>query len=344
MLAILAALVFALSSCKSVETLSAQNQTDKGNYTQAADMAKRAVTKNPNDAEAHFLLGETASNTEDMATAYREFTMAGKLDPKKLSDVEAAIKANWDRHYDGGMGVLEKGDAAGAAREFNLATQADPREIKGWLNMAKVYYGMADKDSTLMLKVYAAVDTMLVKNKETDPNYQKVLSFEGRILARRGMTAEAIKIFDELLSLDPSESEVVEESGIQCLSRKDWQSASELFPLVIEAQQKTNSESFEPYYNLGAAYLNLKDYTKAIDALTEAVRIDPANKKGQYYLLLANYQGSQFDEAIHLGQNYTTKYADDQNGWRVLSLAYSKRGMTAKAQEAAKKAMELDKK
>jgi len=341
--AILVALIFALSSCKSVETTGAKDQNDRGNYEKAAEMAKIALTKNPNDAEAHFQLGVANSSTNDMAGAYREFMAAGKLDPKKLPEIEAAIKSNWNKHYDSGMSEYESGSVLGAAREFALATQADPRLIKGWLNLGKVYYGMAEKDSTYMLKVYSVVDTMLARNKKDDPNYQNSLAFEGRILAMRGMTTEATKVFDELLNLDPSQFKVVEESGVECLTRKDWQGGAELFPLVVAARDKTNSEAFQPYYNLGVACLNLKDYPKAIDALTEAMRIDPENKRGLYYLALANYQGDQLDEAIHFGQNYTDKYPDDQNGWRVLSLAYNKKGMTLKAQEAAKKAAALDK-
>jgi tetratricopeptide (TPR) repeat protein len=342
MLVILLALIFALSSCKSVETSRAKEQNEGSNFEKAAEMSKRGIEKNPNDAEAHYQLGISLGFTGDMAGAYRELSLAGKLDPKRLPDVETNIKANWSKHYDSGMAELQSNAARGAAHEFDLATQADPRQIKAWLNLAKVYYSMAESDSTYMLKTYMTVDSLLARNKDKkDPNYGKSLAFEGIILAKRGMNAQARTIFEEYLGIDPGEHKVVEESAVGYLNKKDWESARGLLELVVAAQQKTNSETFDAYYNLGAACMNLKDLPKAIEAFTQAVQLDPESKKGRYYLLLADYQGEQYDDAILVGQEYTTKYPDDANGWRILGFSYGKKGMTMKADEAARKAAEL---
>ena len=342
MLAILLALIFAFSSCKSVETSSAKEQNDRSDFGKAAEMAKRGLEKNPNDAEAHYQLGISLGFSDDMAGAYRELSLAGKLDPKRLPDVETAIRANWSKHYDGGMAELQSNATRGAAHEFDLATQADPRQIKSWLNLAKVYYLISETDSTYMLKTYVTVDSLLARNKDkNDPNYENSLAFEGRILAKRGMNAQARTIFEEFLGINPAEHKVVQESAVEYLNKKDWQSARDLLELVVAAQQKTTSETFDAYYNLGAACMNLKDLPKAIEAFTQAVQIDPENKKGRYYLLLADYQGEQYDDAILVGQEYTTKYPDEANGWRILGFSYGKKGMTMKADEAARKAATL---
>jgi tetratricopeptide (TPR) repeat protein len=340
-LALLVLLVFALSSCKSVETTSAMLHNEHGNYDKAIEMAKLALKKNPNDAEAHFQLGISYSYTGDMAAAYREFTIAGQLDPKKLADAETDIKSNWAKHFNSGLSEYQTGNAAGAAHEFELATQADPRQIKGWLNLAKVYYGMAENDSTYMDKAYSTVDTLLAKNTKEDAEYGNVLALSGQILARRGMKEEALKTFENLLLDDPTNYEVVENAAIDYLNQRDWESGAALLRMVVDAEKKTNSESFESYYNLGAAYLNLKDYPQAIEAYQEALRIEPDNKKGMYYLLLANYQGQMYDDAILIGEEYTTKFSDDPNGWRVLGLVYKEKGLKIKAEGAMKKAADL---
>jgi hypothetical protein len=41
------------------------------------------------------------------------------------------------------------------------------------------------------------------------------------------------------------------------------------------------------------------------------------------------------------GQIYTEKFPDDPQGWQILSLGFSKRGMKIKAEEAARKYQEL---
>jgi len=340
-LMLLVALIFALSSCKSVETTSAMLHNEHGNYEKAIEMAKLGLSKNPNDAEAHFQLGISYSYTGDMAGAYREFMAAGRLDPKKLPDVETDIKSNWAKHFNSGLSEYQTGNSAGAAHEFELATQADPRQIKGWLNLAKVQYALAENDSTYLAQAYATVDTLMAKNNKDDPEYGNVLALSGEILAKRGMKDEAIKTFDQLLLDDPTNYEVVENAAIDFLNTREWEAGATLLRMVVEAQKKTNSESFEAYYNLGAAYLNIKDFPKAIEAYTDAMRIDPENKKGMYYLLLANYQNKSYDDAILIGQEYTTKFADDSNGWRILGLVYKEKGMKIKAEEAMQKAAEL---
>lgn len=356
MLAILVALIFALSSCGNVQTSGAKvpqiekgntsgakaPQIEKGSYEKAIDVAMAAVQKNPNDANAHFQLGIAYSDVDEMAGAYREFSAAEKLNPRKTSDAEAAIQSNFQKHYESGVSSAQAGDARGAAHEFDLAAKADPRQVKAWMNLGKVYYAMADKDSTYMLKTYYVVDSLLVRNKNVnDPNYVNSLAFEGRILAKQGRDAEAQKIIEELLTRDPNEYKVAEDAAIEYLNKKNWKPAFDLLTLATAARAKTNQEAFDPCYNLGAACLNMKDFPHAIDAFSDAVRIDPENKKGRYYLLLAYYQGEQFDDAILSGEEYTKKYPDDPNGWRILSLSYAKKGMTIKAEEAAKKAAEV---
>ena len=356
MLAIFVALIFALSSCGNVPTSGAKvpqiekgsatgasaSQSGKGSYEKAIDVAMAAVQKNPNDANAHYQLGTAYSNVDEVAKAYLEFIAAEKLNPRKTADAEAAIASNFQKHYDSGISSFQAGDARGASHEFDLASKADPRQVKGWLNLGKADYAMVEKDSTYMQKAYNVVDTLLVRNKNPeDPNYTGALGFEGRLLAKMGRDAEAQKTIKALLDADPNEYKVAESAGNEYLKKKNYEGAFAMLKLATEARAKTNQEAFDPCYNLGAACLNMKDFPNAIDAFSDAVRLAPNNKMGRYYLLLAYYQGSEFDDAILTGEEYTKMYPDDPNGWRILSFSYKAKGMTLKAEEAAKKSLEL---
>jgi len=340
-LAILVVSLFAMYACKSVETTSAMLHNEHGNYEKAIEMAKMAIEKNPNDAEAHFQLGVSYSYTGDMAGSYREFMAAGRLDPKKLADVETNIKSNWAKHFNSGLSEFQTDNLGGATHEFELATQADPRQIKGWLNLSKVYYAMAREDSTYLPQSYASIDTLLAKTKDDDEEYGNVLALAGQIMVRRGMKDEAVKIFEKLLLEDAANFEDVERAGNEYLIEKDWENAALLLQMAIEGRKKTNAEDFESYYNLGVAYFNAKDCPKAVEAYLSATTIDPENKQAQYSLLLTYYTCEMMDDAILLGQQYTTKWPEDPNGWRILSLSYNKKGMKLKAEEAFKKFNEL---
>jgi protein O-GlcNAc transferase len=340
-LAILVVSLFALSACKSVETTSAMLHNEHGNYDLAIAQAKKALENNPNDAEAHFQLGVSYSYTGDMVGAYKEFMTAATLDPKKRNDADTNIKSNWAKHFNNGLSEFQTDNLAGAAHEFELTTQADPRQVKGWLNLAKVYYQLSLNDSTYAPQAYLAVDTLIAKTTEKDGEYGSVLALSGQVMVKRGMTEQAVSIFEKLLLDDPANYEEVERAGNDFLAQRDWANGALFLQMAIEARKKTNSEDFESYYNLGVAYFNAKDCTKSIDAYLSALGIDPENKQGNYSLLLAYYQCEMYDDAILQGQKYSEKFTDDPNGWRILSLSYNKKGMKMKAEEAAKKFQDL---
>jgi len=343
-MAILAILVLSLMgtfSCKSKETMSAILHNDQGTYDKAIEQAKLALEKNPNDADAHFELGRSYSFTGDMAGAYKEFEAAARLDPKKAEDAETGIKSNWAKHFNAGISEFQTDNMAGAAHEFELTTQSDPRQIKGWLNLAKVYASLAIGDSTYTPLEYAAVDTLIAKTKEDNEDYANVLALTGHVMVKRGMKDEALKIFEKLLLDDPANYEEVERAGNNYLAEKQWEDGATFLQMAVDARKKTDSEDFESYYNLGVAYYNAKNCAKAVEAYLSAYDIDPENKQGNYSMLLTYYTCEMYDDAILQGQKYTEKFGEDPNGWRLLSLSYSKKGMKIKAEEAAKKFQEL---
>ena len=340
-LAILVLSLIATYSCKSKETMSAILHNDQGTYDKAIEQAKLAIEKNPNDADAHFELGRAYSFTGDMGGAYQEFQTAARLDPKRVNDAETGIKSNWAQHFNAGISEFQTENLAGAAHEFELTTQSDPRQIKGWLNLAKVYASLAMGDSTYTLQEYATVDTLIAMTKDDSEDYASVLALTGHVMAKRGMKDEALKIFEKLLLDDPANYEEVERAGNKYLAERDWESGATFLQMAVDARKKTDSEDFESYYNLGVAYFNAKDCPKTIEAYLAAYDIDPENRQGNYSLLLAYYTCEMYDDALLQGQKYTEKFGEDPNGWRLLSLSYSKKGMKIKAEEAAKKFQEL---
>lgn len=341
LLAAFAALV-TVYACKSVETTSAMLHNEHGNYPEAIKMAKLALEKNPNDAEAHFQLGVSYSMTNKMSESYDEFMTAAKLDPQnKLDDVENNIRSNWARHFNNGVAEFQVDNYMGAAKEFELSTQADPRQIKGWLNLAKVYSRVALEDSTYNDKANMVADTLLSKVKPDDEEYGDVLALTGKIMVTRGEKDQAREIFEKLLLDDPSNFDIVEEVGAELINDQDWENAALYLELGADARRKTDSEDFDAYYNLGVCYGNIRDYMKSIDSYQNALMLQSDDKRANYALLLVYYHGEFLDEAIMQGQKYTEMFPDDPKGWQVLSLSYNKKGMKIMAEEAFKKYQEL---
>ena len=341
---ILVLLVGALATvfaCKSVETTSAMLHNQTGNYEEAINQAKLGLKKNPNDAEAYFQLGISYSYLDSMKLAYENFTKAAELDPKKQKIVEDDIKSNWARHFNAGIAEFQSDNIKGAAEEFRMAADADPKQIKGWLNLAKSYNRLAREDSTYWEKSYVVVDTLLSLVNEDDQDYGKVLELAGKVLIVKGEEDKAFDIFEKLIKDDPVNAEIVESVGDDFLAEKQWDKAVKFFDLAAEGRRKTDTESFDLYYNIGVCHLQLDEYLLAADAFQNALMLEPENKAANYSLLLSYYSGEFWDEAIMQGQKFTEMFPDDPKGWQILSLAFSKRGMKIKAEEAARKYQEL---
>ncbi len=342
-------------SCKSVETTSAMLHNQHKNYEKAIEMAILALEKNPNDAEAHFQLGISYSYTGKMREAYDEFMAAARLNPNKQEDAENNIKHNWAKHFNNGVSEFQSENFEGAAKEFNFATEADPRQVKGWLNLAKVYNTISEEDTTYLESTYEAVDTLMAKTTKDDENYGNVLALSGRVMIRRGMTEEAVEIFENLMLDDPTNFETVEKVGMEFLYKDDFDHAARFLGMAASGRRQTESESFDLFYNMGVTYYSiainvqkedslraLEVFMKAIDAYQEARTMRPDDRQANYSLLLTYYQAGFYDEAIAEGQRYTTEIAPEEpRGWQILSLSYNKRGMKIKAEEAFQKYREL---
>lgn len=332
----------ALYACKSVETTSAMLHNQHGNYEKAIEMATIALEKNPNDAEAHFQLGISYSYTGEMMRSYEEFQTASRLDPKKLNDVENNIKHNWAKHFNNGVSEFQASNLEGATHEFEQATFADPRQVKGWLNLAKVEYALALDDSTYLDRAFKTVDTLMARTTPDNEEYADALELSGKVLIRRGEKEKAVAVFEKLMLDDPANFEVVEGVGLRFLNDRDYENATLYMEMAADGRRKTDSEDFELYYNLSVAYYNMKNYLKAIEVTQNALRVEPESQAANKSLLLNYYQAELYDEAIMQGQRYTGEIApDDPTGWQILSLSYSKKGMKIKAEEAARKFEEL---
>jgi len=337
---VLASLV--LYSCKSVETTSAMLHNQHGVYDKAIEMAKLALKKNPNDAEAHFQLGISYSYTDSVGKAFQEFMTAKRLDPKKAKLVEEDVRHNWTVKFNEGLSEYQSGNYEGAVKAFEEATQADPRNVKGWLNLTKVYYMLGKNDSTYFDRSYVAVDTLLSKVRKGDSEYADAMALAGKIMVRRGMKDKALEIFQNLINEDSANFSAVEEVGNDFLAENDYENATPFLEMAVDARRRAESENFDSYYNLGICYYNLKEPLKAVNMFREAVRMDPESKAANYSLLLALFESDLYDEAIMQGKKYTTEIApDDFRGWLVLSRSYNKKGLKINAEEAAEKAQEL---
>ena len=84
----------------------------------------------------------------------------------------------------------------------------------------------------------------------------------------------------------------------QGLFQSDYNKAIEFFEDAI----KIDSQSAIIHYNLGSAYLAMKEYVKSKNYLHKAVTLDPRFKEAYYNLALAYLRGGEYQQAKRKAQ------------------------------------------
>lgn len=339
--------------CKSKETTSAMIHNDTGRHDLAIEQANIALQKNPDDAEAYFQLGVAYSKLDSVQLAYKTFTKAGQLDPKRQEMVDNNIQSNFARHYNFALTYIKDPAAPldelkQAAMEFKLATQADPAQEKGYYQLGKTYARMGDADPKYYALAIPPLDKVLELSTPADANYVEALSLAGQVLAKTGNPEEAQSRFSRLVEEDPTSYHVIERIGMDLLTAEDWRGAVVFLELAMEARSKIGAEDFALYYNLGVAYFQYGKDLKDQDALAQAVdyyekglMLQPDEPQTTHNIVVAYVVGQNWQQAAIWGEKYVSIEPEEIKGWVLLSRSYSELGNKEKARQCTARAEQL---
>jgi tetratricopeptide (TPR) repeat protein len=137
--------------------------------------------------------------------------------------------------------------------------------------------------------------------KKATQNFEKALEEK-----KKGQNEKAIQLLEEAVQLAPTFYHAHNNLGILYQSAKRLDDAEKAFRRAREL----NPKNAEPLANLGSVFIEQADLRKtegeevvgrllddALDALEQAVKIDPRSAVAYYYLGAANYKSSFFEEA-----------------------------------------------
>jgi tetratricopeptide (TPR) repeat protein len=271
-----------------------------GRIREAVTAAQDQVTKNPDDIEAHTLLGkvylrslgdmQSPQSGQMLQLAIGEYEKLALLKP---DDVETHLL----------LGQLYglNHDSAKAEAQFKLAQGIDANSEEVALNMARLYSEQGDpKRAAEVLNAIPVDDRspriefalgasyeQLKKNKDAIAAYHRALDMDPDNLdTERGLANalladqqldEALKVLSAIVAAEPQDaqsqihiSEIQRQQGHYDLALKTLDKAKALAP-----------ESLELTYNEALIYDSLGRYDEAIGVLTKLVS-DTARADGKY--------------------------------------------------------------
>lgn len=161
-----------------------------------------------------------------------------------------AVKEDWMRWNDYGIGLFLQGDLRGAEAAFEKAAEADPQNPDGWVNIGRARVQEGDTDGARLV-----LDKALALNSQLG----RANFFYARILKEEGKYDEAIAKLNSVLAQYPRDRVVRNELGRVLFLQKRYADAIQEFQQTLSV----DPEDLQAHYNLMLCYSGLGNEAQA---------------------------------------------------------------------------------
>ena len=259
-----------------VRTGEAAAMIQQGAVNEAVSLLSEIVRANPNDAEAHLLLGSALS-----------------LVPRRQESIQALLRSleldagNPQLHTSAGMALARLGEQDAAMQVFERAVSLDPAQGQAHLNIALI---LAGKEAFDRAAHHMAKALSLERDGE---RRARLHLLNGKLHVEREQLKEAAGEFRRSIELDPSSGEAHVALGLTLkrLLRED--EAYTLFKRAVELVP----EDPTAHYQLALELRRRRDSQAAADHLLRAHELRPEDQAIMYNLTRALYSAGRLAES-----------------------------------------------
>jgi len=352
---------------QSVEMNSAKLYKRQGEIDKAIEWFEKAIAKKPENAEAHFMLGELYGQKGRIQDMVREFETSLSHSKKYEKEILVYRQKYFADNFNAGVKAANEENYTAALQGFMNAKIIEPEQIDSYKNLAFVYMRMdsipavlrsyqdllaikPDDYETYMTMAsihnqrqeYARSAELLHKAVAAAPDSARprIIGDLGITYDMMGKPEEAMKTYLDALKMNPGNKDLLFNLGRLYLMRDDYANAINQLTEVL----KLNPEDFEVNYNVGLSYLKIgerldkrareiEDAAMAAKKKPNTARIDSLRQAAN-----ANFIGAMpyLKKAVDLKP-------DQGSAWHNLGVGYMRAGDQEKAKEAFAKAEALEK-
>ncbi len=285
------------TACQTKEVTSAKVYIQQDNWDKAIEQLEMAVEMYPDDAEAHYLLGEGMAQKQDWERMNEEFEKSLKIAPTFEAQIKNTREKNWVNQFNAGVGKLNKNDIEGAIKNFETAARIEPDRVESYKTLGIAYTKMDD----------------LEKAKE---NFQKVLELEpDNKDAINGLASihfqlkeyqQVVDLEKKVLEVDPEDKDAIANLALAYDFLGERDQALETYKIALEK----NPGDKDLLFNLARLHFLGGEYDKAVDLFNKVLEASPddydANLQvGNAYLSMADEYRKKLVEKEDAGQEVT---------------------------------------
>ena len=277
-----------------------------GEYKLAAKEFEQALQENPRNAWVSYYLARTHVDDKDRAAAATSAQMLIDQYP------------NFSRGYFLLGYVYFKTDQWELGeRALKKAIELEPDYSESHLILGSTY---------VLLKNLELAEREMIEAVDLDPHNPETHYYLGRLYFTRNKFPVAREEFQKMLQLDPSSVKAYNNLGSTEKATGHFEIAESDFKKAIELSQTSGTPSEWPYVNLGELYYEQGRLDRSLDFFAQAVRINPQNDVGLFWLGKCQFTLGQLEQAKNLLEKAIAIYPQSPEYHYFLSKIYRKLG------------------
>ncbi len=238
---------------------------DTQRYDEAVDAYQKALTLNPKDHRAYYLMGISYKKAERPEEAIRAWKKASELKP---SDPAPRI-AVADYYYQRGFYDL-------AETEYQEIANRWPEIQEPHYKIATLYFKRGDY--RYALKAYQRVAELDSSSDMARKSYVNIALITAKLSQDEESLKRSRDLIQKALLLKPGDPESLLALGIIYSKMEMHDSAIDTFYQVLKSTTDSGLLA-EAYNNIGKSYYEKKLYKKAMQSFTRGIEEDPTNEE-----------------------------------------------------------------
>lgn len=284
-------------------------------YAMAAKDFDKAISFNPNYAEAYLANGSANLSMRRISNAQENFNKAYQIDPKNIDVIIGLMKLSFDNHQ------FQK--AIDFAQKCNNCDDASRVLGMSYYNLED--YGKAEK----YLK-----EALSKNDKDAEVSYTL-----GRTYLELEQEKNAIPQFEKAVALEPTRSQWQYELGSIYYNQNDFKNSLQYFDRAA-ANGYYKSNDF--YENYGFAQIYTGDSENGIKTLAVVMERKPNNKELLNNIAHAFYETKKYNEALDYFTKILNLNPNDATTLYMAGLTFQKLGQLEKGKKICDHAIAMD--
>ena len=306
-------------------------------YTKAIILFYKAITREPDSAYAHSLLGSAYLKLDKLEEATRAAEKALLIQPNDFRARKLLIDIKRCYYYRG-VRCFNSERYNEAIVEFQNAIEMDPNFKGAYRHLGETYFKLGELELALksvQKALMIAADYQLAQvllNKIKQAYYAR-----GNIYSKNKQYTEAVKAYQQAISIDPSYKEALYSLGTTYSKTGKFFESVEFYKRAIAVDRKYK----EAYFDLGTSYQEIEMYEQAVKAYQQAITIDPNYRDAYYHLGMLHAKMGEFAETVKAYQQAIRITPKDNLIHYGLAHVYFKLRKFEEAKESVREGLKL---